>query len=75
MSGDKITFKCRACGSAKFALPSNPRPDDVVTCSGCGATARYGDVQAATVKLAKREIQDMFERAFAGKKGWTFTRR
>ncbi len=75
MSDDKITFKCNSCGSTTFIHPSDPKPDDVITCNGCGATGRYGDVQAAAIRLAKDHVQEALGDAFKGLKGWTVTKK
>ncbi|MFZ4876820.1 ECs_2282 family putative zinc-binding protein [Janthinobacterium sp. Mn2066] len=52
-----LTFTCASCGSGKFEIPSDPRPDDMVTCTGCGGAARYSDLQASAVKQAKEFVQ------------------
>lgn len=65
MANDKITFRCRRCGGDQFVLPSaTPKPADVVSCSRCGASARYGDLQAEAVKLATQHVGRAFQDAF-----------
>ena len=72
MATDQIAFKCSKCGGTLFEKPANPKPTDLITCAGCGATSRYGDVQAAAVKLTKQEVQRAFTKAFKGMKGIPF---
>lgn len=63
MASDKITFKCRRCGGTQFKFPSaTPKATDIISCAGCGASARYGDVQAEAVTLAKQEVEKAFKR-------------
>lgn len=65
MADDTIQFKCAKCGSDKFQFPSkNPRPDDVITCAGCGASGRYKDIQAEAMRQAKKEVEKIFKNAF-----------
>jgi RNase P subunit RPR2 len=64
MSQDKITFKCAKCGRKDFNIPNNPKPNDMVTCRGCGATSRYADVQAATMKLGKEAVEKALRDGF-----------
>lgn len=72
MADDKITLRCRGCGGDKFQVPSaRPSAADVVACAGCGARARYGDLQAETVRLAKARVQQALRDAFRGVKGIT----
>lgn len=65
MSKGEIRFNCARCGSAKFEFPSkNPRPDDVIICAKCGASGRYGDIQAEAVRQAKKHAEKMFKDIF-----------
>lgn len=65
---DSITFKCSKCGSKQFQIPSSPKPDDVVTCAGCGATGTYAALRDMAVTQAKDEIGKMFKASFG--KNW-----
>lgn len=72
MADDKITVRCWRCSSDKFQAPSaRPSAADTVTCAGCGARARYGDLQAEAVRLAKAHVQQALRDAFRGVKGIT----
>ena len=66
MSGDRISFKCSKCGSSKFDIPTNPKPNDVITCAGCGATGRYDDIKTKATELAKAEVERKLRDAFKG---------
>ena len=57
MSTDKNEFKCVGCGSKMFEIASNPKPDDTITCNGCKAIARYGDVQRSAIEQGKAAVQ------------------
>lgn len=73
MATDKITVRCGRCGSDQFRLPNaNPNAADVVACVGCGAQARYGDLRAEAVQLAKQHVGQALRDAFRGVKGVTF---
>lgn len=54
-------------GSQSFKCPSNPKPNDMVTCNGCGASSRYAEVQAAAVKkateFAEKTVRDALKKA------------
>ena len=68
---DTMKFRCAKCGGNQFALPANPQPDDPVTCAGCGAVARYEDVQTSAVAQAKGSIEQSMQ-DILGKAGFTF---
>lgn len=70
MSQDRITFSCLACGSKDFKFPSDPKPDDLVTCAGCGATSRYEDVQKTALEQGQKAVVDMVRDAIKGIKGF-----
>lgn len=38
--GDTISISCSDCGSKEFIKPENPKPDDIISCKGCGASIR-----------------------------------
>ena len=63
----KFTFQCSKCRSKAFDMPANPKPNDAVTCNGCGATSKYAVIQAAAIKQAKqaaeKTIRDSIKRA------------
>ncbi|OHV96196.1 hypothetical protein AKG95_15425 [Janthinobacterium lividum] len=60
----RLTFICDSCGSDKFAIPSDPKPDDMISCAGCGNAARYVDLQESAVKQAKELVQKTFAGLF-----------
>lgn len=60
---DALSFKCLRCGSSKFEMPEKPKDSDIVTCAGCGAQGRYGQVKAAMVEQAKKHIDDVARKA------------
>lgn len=65
---DSVSFKCANCGSKEFEIPSDPQPDDVITCVGCGAKGTYASIRDMAVSQAKDEIGKMFRDSFG--KGW-----
>lgn len=56
---DKIELEimCSCCRRKKFEIPANPKPNDMVTCARCGASARYKDIQASAVKQAEKAVE------------------
>lgn len=60
----QITFKCAHCGSEQFDIPSNPKPDDVITCGGCGRTGKYSEVQKSARDKALKAAEDQAREAF-----------
>lgn len=69
MSSIPIELKCAACGSKSFELPSDPQPDDFVSCAGCGAKARYEDLRIAAIEQAQKLAGEMLKDVFKGS-GW-----
>lgn len=63
MSDSSLTFHCTRCGGGKFAMPDQPADDDIITCSGCGAQGRYGDVKKTMLDLAKKHVDDVFSKS------------
>jgi RNase P subunit RPR2 len=61
---DQITFTCKKCGSKLLEVPSNPKPNDMVTCAGCGTRSRYAEVQAASIKAGKEAMAKALRDAF-----------
>lgn len=65
MENSGINFRCAACGSDQFIQPDgDPKPDDAITCAGCGAVGKYGDIQSAAVEQAKNLLADTFRGIF-----------
>lgn len=67
------TFKCLHCGAdpATLELPDDHTEDSITKCKACGMeVARWGDIKAETMKLAKAEAQSMLTGAFKDLKGW-----
>ena len=60
---DGLEFHCTRCGGKAFEMPEHPHDDDVVTCSGCNARGRYGDLRNKMVDLAKKHVDDMVGKA------------
>ncbi|WP_321419331.1 hypothetical protein [uncultured Desulfobacter sp.] len=64
MSENAVEITCANCGGKDFEYPSDPQPDDVVTCTGCGASATYKEIidaaEAQIVDQLKKDIGDIF---------------
>ncbi|MGO1070714.1 hypothetical protein [Lysobacter sp. CA199] len=43
-------YRCGDCGSEQLVQPSNPHPDDIITCVSCGATWTVREVQQASLE-------------------------
>lgn len=63
MSGDSLEFHCTRCGGKKFEMPETPKDADIVTCAGCGARGKYGDIRKTMLDLAKKQVNDMASKA------------
>ena len=61
-----IEFSCTRCGSKQFQIPTNPKPDDMVVCSGCGGQAKYGVIMDSASNQAKDSVSKMFREAYKG---------
>ena len=60
---DSLEFHCMRCGSKKFEMPEHPGDADIVTCAGCGAKGKYGDIRKTMSDLAKKQVEDMVSKA------------
>ncbi len=49
-------IKCTTCGK-QFKIPKNPKPNDIITCIGCGDTGRYSDIKSSAINQAKKLIE------------------
>ena len=58
-----VGIKC-SCGSTQFRQPKNPQPDDVITCLGCGASARCDDIVRKVGEEARKLFVDELKIAF-----------
>ena len=56
---DLINLACSACGNEKFHQPTNPKPNDQITCAGCGAHSTYGELQ----RQAEKQLQKIANHA------------
>ncbi|WP_024590514.1 MULTISPECIES: hypothetical protein [unclassified Pseudoalteromonas] len=61
---DKLKLICTACGSKDFEYPARPKPNDQVTCAGCGAASTYGELQAQAEKEAKKILDGIGKNIF-----------
>lgn len=59
--------KCPNCGKTTFksSAGNNPKPDDELTCAGCGRVVRYRDlvaqIGAEGTKRAAKALGDMIK--------------
>lgn len=62
----RLSFTCTKCGSDKFAIPSDPKDNDLVACAGCGGTVRYADLRASAIEqareLVKKSLSGLFRK-------------
>jgi len=65
MSKETVSIICSGCGSKGFEYPANPKPNDTVTCNGCGAQATYATILEAAEKQVidgiKKDFGDLFD--------------
>lgn len=71
MTTDRIEIKCAKCGGATFRYPSDPKPEDTITCEGCGASMLYSEMEASAMKLAKEKVDALVIESLRGMKGWS----
>lgn len=72
---DRVTVRCGACGSDQFkGVNSSTKDSDVITCAGCGAQGRYGDVRRDAMEQTKKALDDKVKKAFKGIKGITWSK-
>ncbi len=61
---DKLELICASCGSKKFEYPAQPKSNDKVICTGCAASATYGELQAQSEKEAKKMLDKISKNIF-----------
>ena len=65
MGKTEASIICSDCGSEDFEYPANPKPDDMVTCNGCGRQDTYGALEAQALAqfedLIKKGLGDLFD--------------
>lgn len=61
-----VRLRCLHCGSEQFIQPSDPEPDSVFTCSGCGRSSTLQALREQAVKAGEKliadQLRDMFKR-------------
>lgn len=63
MSKDLVTLKCGKCGSTRFELPKDPKPNDIVTCAGCKGQGTYNQVMASAKKAVAEDLKKALKKA------------
>jgi DNA-directed RNA polymerase subunit RPC12/RpoP len=67
-----VTFKCKACGGTVLELPDHPTDDSRAVCKGCGIDlARWGDIKAKSLQVARDEVRRQFKGVFKGLQNWS----
>lgn len=63
---DKLNVRCAHCGSDLTESSDDPRDEDTITCAGCGAIGKRGEIKAAALKqameLATKVARDAFRK-------------
>lgn len=61
---DTVQIRCAKCGSYDFKYEGisqdDLKPDDIVTCAGCGASGEY----AILIESAKKQFMDKIRAGF-----------
>ena len=60
---DTLLLQCDRCGSTRFEIPEHPVSDDVVTCTACGTSKPYEELE--TGAIAKRRLKGATARQLA----------
>ena len=66
MYGDQITFRCAKCGSKKFDIPANPKPNDMIACER-GHAMKFANAQKQAVDLSKKIAEKTVRNSFRKK--------
>lgn len=53
-----------SCGSTQFHQPKDPQPSDVITCVGCGASARCDEIIRQVGEKARDLYVEELKKAF-----------
>jgi len=64
MSQNSIEFSCSNCGSNNFKVPTDPKPDDIIICGGCGGQEKYGVLKRSAIKQAEKLVSDKLMNMF-----------
>lgn len=64
MADSRLTLRCSACGSLKFIQPADPKPEDEITCAGCGRKATVEATRQQAIEAGKKLIADQLRQAF-----------
>ncbi|WP_454056059.1 ECs_2282 family putative zinc-binding protein [Cupriavidus sp. Marseille-Q8015] len=57
-----FTIHCPQCGGEDFKRPSDPQPDDQVTCIGCGRAWLFDDFQ----RMGREQFFEAGRKALGG---------
>ena len=66
MFRDRITLRCAKCGSKKFDIPANPKPNDMIACER-GDAMKFADAQKQAVALSKKIAEKTVRNSFRKK--------
>jgi hypothetical protein len=70
MSVTQVPISCAHCGSRDFDLPAHPVSTSTVTCKGCGATGRYGELMRSATSQVETQVKKQLQNALKGIKGF-----
>ena len=77
MSNNEITVKCSKCNTP-LEGPSNPKPNDIISCPKCGNSDKFNNIMKEIEKQAAAQIENMvadtLDKATRGNKNLKFTR-
>ena len=51
---DDLQLVCAKCGSTLLDQPDEPKPEDVIACAGCGASATVHELATAALLKAPK---------------------
>ena len=64
MTQQEVTIVCSDCGGKDFECPADPKPDDMITCNGCGRQDTYKVLEALALEqlegIIKKGSGDIF---------------
>jgi hypothetical protein len=49
----RVALRCPRCGSDSFRIDGKPKPEDMITCTGCHTGITYREAENATLSRAR----------------------
>jgi len=63
-----ITIRCHKCKGLDFDIPREPKPEDLITCLGCGESGPYGEITTAALEKLHQKRDEIISVLIRGGK-------